>query len=107
MHKPDIMTWHYRRSSEILVGNPSFIAGGSKIRKLRDKVETVESVMEVANCEFLHGFSASFRRVTPSTHVGRLSGPRFELGFSVRLNCHVGKDGEGTARRRGRHNSIV
>ena len=32
---------------------------------------------------------------------------QFELGFSVRLNCHVGKDGEGTARRRGRHNSIV
>ena len=26
----------------------------------------------------------------------------FELGFSVRLNCHDGKDGEGTARRKGR-----
>ena len=26
MHKPDIMTWEYRKSSEILVGSPSFIA---------------------------------------------------------------------------------
>ena len=62
-------------------------------------METVESVMEVANCEFLHGFSTSFRRVTPSTHVGRLSGPHFELGFSVIFSCHDGKEGEGTERR--------
>ena len=62
-------------------------------------METVESVMKVENSEIRHGFSASFRRVTPSTHVGRLSGPHFELGFSVRLNCHVGKEGEGTERR--------
>ena len=60
-------------------------------------METVESVMEVANCEFLHGFSTSFRRVTPSTHVGRLSGPHFELGFSVIFSCHDGKEGDGTA----------
>ena len=45
-------------------------------------METVESVMKVENSEFRHGFGASFRRVTPSTHVGRLSGPHFELGFS-------------------------
>ena len=70
-------------------------------------METVESVMEVANCEFLHGFSASFRRVTPSTHVGRLSDPHFELGFSVILSCHDGKEGEGTERCRSPQNSIV
>ena len=55
--------------------------------------------MEVANSEFRHGFSASFRRVTPSTHVGRRSDPHFELGFSVTLSYHDGKEGEGTERR--------
>ena len=31
----------------------------------------------------------------------------FELGFSVRLNCHDGKDGDGTERCRSQQNSIV
>ena len=39
---------------------------------------------------------------TQDTHTSN-----FELGFSVRLNCHVGKEGEGTARRVSRRNSIV
>ena len=70
-------------------------------------MENGESVMKVENSEIQNGFGASFRRVTPSTHVGRLSGPHFELGFSVRLNCHDGKEGDGTARRKGPVTCIV
>ena len=70
-------------------------------------METVESAIRKKTNAFRNDSSASFRRVTPSTHVGRLSGPHFELGFSVRLNCHVGKDGEGTERCMGPVTCIV
>ena len=68
-------------------------SGNSGIKQTNGGSVSASRVNEIRN-----GFGASFRRVTPSTHVGRLSGPHFELGFSVRLNCHVGKEGEGTAR---------
>ena len=53
---------------------------------------SVNSVMEVRNKEsvirkkadaFRNDNSASFRRVTPSTQVGRLSGSHFDIGFQL------------------------
>ena len=41
--------------------------------------------------DFRYDFSASFRRVTPSTRVGRLSGPHFELGFQLDSIATLGR----------------
>ena len=54
-------------------------------------MENGESVIKVENSEIQSGFGASFRRVTPSTHVGRLSESHFELGFSVNAIATLGR----------------
>ena len=41
--------------------------------------------------DFQYDFGASFRRVTPSTQVGRLSGPHFELGFQLDSIATMGR----------------
>ena len=41
--------------------------------------------------DFQYDFGASFRRVTPSTQVGRLSGPHFELDFQLDSIATMGR----------------
>ena len=54
-------------------------------------MELSKTVMKKEVGDFQYEFSASLRRITPSTRVGRLSGSHFELGFSVSSIATMGR----------------
>ena len=77
---------------------------------------SVNSVMEVKNkesgiktkpCAFQNGYGASFRRVTPSTQVGRLSGSHSDIGFQLDSIATMGRKVREQKKCMGQQNSIV
>ena len=57
-------------------------AAQSSVNSVTEK-KNKKSVINAKPCAFQNGNGASFRRVTPSTQVGRLSGSHSDTGFQL------------------------